>query len=746
MIRLQRKGIVFRSILITLLAFLLASIGSIAYTSYETSQRASHTITTRLNQLLDTVQSTVKIACFLNDQDLAKEVALGLLSNPEVLHVTIKAGESPLADERRGGGVLPLGDSSPIQLARSIASPFSPEHMVGEVKLTPNPEVIASLRNEDILLAAKQMALQLSFVAIVIIAALIFFIVQPISLISHALHNLRPTSGDRLAVPAGHAETEIGLLVKNVNQLADHLVVSIEEAREARSAAETASNAKSAFLANMSHEIRTPINAVLGLARIGARDSAEPAMRSAFERILTSGGHLLGVINDILDYSKIEAGKFQIDARPFQLSAVITNSASFVAEMAKQKGLVFESAAPPDLSAWFLGDVQRVQQILVNLLSNAVKFTAEGTVCLKVTREGDSTCFQVSDSGIGMTEAQLTRLFSPFEQADSSTTRKYGGTGLGLAISQHLAALMRGTITVDSVLGQGSTFTLRLPLPETPAPAVTDEPTPDATLGACLAGFRVLAAEDVEVNRFILRDLLEEAGAACVFAEDGRQAVACVSASPAAFDVVLMDVQMPEMDGHEATRKIHAIAPELPVIGLTAYALAEERQKCLDAGMVDRVTKPIDPQELMASILKWAHPGGKVVDRSPEFGPSQTTALTFLPAPGEIDWPVLYERHKGRVGFIRRLIRIALDSHVETPDILRHLAATEDFVALAFLVHKLKGISGNLVAASAQTLAVAAELAARNHDPVSLDLANQLADQFAALIDEMARYLTATAD
>ena len=388
------------------------------------------------------------------------------------------------------------------------------------------------------------------------------------------------------------------------DRLEDLVTERTAELVAARGEAERLAQIKSEFLANMSHEIRTPLNAVLGLARIGARDSALRTTQETFVRILDAGEHLLGVINDILDISRIEAGKLSVEALPFQLPAVVGNASSFVVGAAKQKGLVCKVEQAHDLPEWVAGDAHRLQQILVNLLSNAVKFTERGEVRLSVTQQQDNTCFEVVDTGIGMTGEQVARIFAPFEQADSSTTRRYGGTGLGLAISRNLANLMGGEITVASTPGAGSRFTLRLCLPATEAPRC--EPAGEgAPAGRRLAGLRMLAAEDVEINRLILEDLLAHEGADVVFAEHGRQAIDRLQeAGVAAFDVVLMDVQMPVMDGLEATRCVLELAPGLPVIGLTAHALAEERQRCLAAGMVEHVTKPIDADELVDAILR----------------------------------------------------------------------------------------------------------------------------------------------
>ena len=457
----------------------------------------------------------------------------------------------------------------------------------------------------------------------------------------------------------------------------------------ARLVAEKASQAKSVFLANMSHEIRTPLNAVLGLAQIGMRDTAGSPTGETFGRISEAGEHLLGVINDILDVSKIDASKLRIEKLPFSLLATLDGVMSFVAGRADVKGLEISVSLAPDLPGWVEGDGLRVAQILTNLLSNAIKFTAVGRVCLDVRQNGDETCFQITDTGIGMSEEQLARLFLPFEQADTSTTRIYGGTGLGLYISMDLARLMDGGISVESRPGAGSCFTLHLRLPAVIAPAHPAGPLP--TIDADLCGVSVLAADDVEVNRLVLSDLLSHEGARVVFAENGQQAVDILKRDGIkAFDVVLMDVQMPVMDGFTATKKIRELAPELPVVGLTAYALSEEREKCLAAGMVDVVTKPINFRILVATIrrqLPPLKPGGeaKVV----------TAAIQPVPAgvSGPVDWSALLARYNGRQGFVKKLATALREHFAETPAKLRAASQKQDMEALRFIAHSLKGIN-----------------------------------------------------
>ncbi|MDH5356082.1 MAG: ATP-binding protein [Gammaproteobacteria bacterium] len=382
------------------------------------------------------------------------------------------------------------------------------------------------------------------------------------------------------------------------------LVDTADQLTKALETAKNATEAKSRFLANMSHEIRTPLNAVLGMANIGIRDSSDARGKETFAHVLDSGQHLLGIINDVLELSKIEAGKLTTETRPFQLISTVENTVNMMLERALAKDLKLSVDLPGYLPGWVLGDSRRLQQILLNLLSNAIKFTEKGEVIVSVSRENDLTFIKVTDSGIGLSEEQIPRLFTPFEQADTSTTRKFGGTGLGLTISHNLAQLMGGNLHVKSQVKKGSVFTLSLPLKETTAPDMKDLDTPGIS-DPQLAGLRVLAAEDVEINRLILEDMLQQEGATVVFAEDGQQAIDCLKEIGADnIDVILMDIQMPVMDGYEATRRIIQIAPKLPIIGVTAHALLEERNKCLTAGMVDRVTKPIDAASLIEVIRK----------------------------------------------------------------------------------------------------------------------------------------------
>ncbi len=407
---------------------------------------------------------------------------------------------------------------------------------------------------------------------------------------------------------ASHPMIEKGEIVGAVVSIVDTTAQrAAAQAREkALVAAENLARARSEFLANMSHEIRTPMNGVLGFAQIGQRNHKDPEKaRNAFEKILISGNQLLGVVNEILDFSKIDAGKLQIEETEVFLGDVIDRSLELVADRARAKGLDLRLEKASDLPSVCVSDPLRLGQILLNLLTNAVKFTETGSVTLSAARQGRQLVFRVADTGIGMTPEQLGFVFNPFQQADGSTTRNFGGTGLGLAICKRLIELMKGEIRVESTPGSGSLFEVRLPFARpVPRPDIGGT-VPAALPRKPLAGISILLAEDDEINRMVLEAILLDDGAHLAIVGDGAAAVERVLADgPQAYDIVLMDVQMPVMDGYEATRRILELAPGLPVIGQTAHAFAEERDKCFAAGMVRHIAKPIDPQALPALILQ----------------------------------------------------------------------------------------------------------------------------------------------
>ncbi|WP_457419303.1 response regulator [Roseateles sp. P5_E7] len=395
------------------------------------------------------------------------------------------------------------------------------------------------------------------------------------------------------------------------------------ELAEASQAAQAASLAKSAFLANMSHEIRTPMNAIIGLTYLAQSDAVAPVQQQRLQKVANAAEHLLSVINNVLDFSKIEAGKVQLEQRPFTVDEVLDNIANMTTQAAAAKRLRVETDIAPALSGRvLLGDPQRIAELLLNFAGNAVKFTEAGFVRLAVRLDGEPVTthtgtrlplrFEVQDSGIGIATEAQARLFRDFEQADSSTTRRYGGTGLGLAICRRLAELMGGRVGVDSDLGRGSRFWFALTVEATAqapaAPAVTLRPHSVRERLAELAGsqsLRILLAEDNAVNQEVAVALLGSAGLTVDVASDGQQAVTMVESG--SYALVLMDVQMPVMDGLDATRAIRRLpqGAALPILAMTANAFDEERQRCLDAGMDDHVAKPVVAEQLFATLYEW---------------------------------------------------------------------------------------------------------------------------------------------
>ncbi|MFN7694851.1 MAG: PAS domain S-box protein [Burkholderiales bacterium] len=388
--------------------------------------------------------------------------------------------------------------------------------------------------------------------------------------------------------------------------------LSLQEAVQAKEAADAASRAKSEFLAMMSHEIRTPIAGVIGMQSFALRDAnLSPKTRQQLELAHSNAQSLLTLLNDVLDLSKIEAGKLDVESIHFNLHALLHDALSLLGERAANKSIILNMHLDPGVPVHVMGDPTRIRQVLVNLLGNAVKFTEAGSVSLHVrylAREGTSTRldFEVRDTGIGMDAGALSRLFQKFEQADTSTTRRYGGTGLGLAITRQLVSLMGGDIHVESALGQGSTFHVNLLLPDGHADAQT-QAAPRQPHEACL---RVLCAEDFPTNQIIIRTLLEDSGHEVEVVDNGRLALQALHERR--FDLVLMDGRMPEMDGSTATRWIRAggqpDAPiaqrDIPIVALTANASEEDRQHYLACGMDDFVAKPINEEALHDTLTR----------------------------------------------------------------------------------------------------------------------------------------------
>ncbi len=402
------------------------------------------------------------------------------------------------------------------------------------------------------------------------------------------------------------------LLERRVSERTDQLQELVSVANRLASGAESASRAKSAFLANMSHEIRTPMSGMLGMTGLLLGTSLTEKQRNYAEKIRTSGNSLLAVLNDILDYSRIEAEKLTIEAIPFSLQELIGNVVGIFSPHAAEKGVRLNSAIDPELPADLLGDPQRLAQVFNNLLSNAVKFTQEGEIRLAVKVRRQTTAdvaleISVQDTGIGITEEELSRLFKAFSQADNSLTRRYGGTGLGLAISRNLVELMGGTLRAQSAPGSGSNFTVYLSFPIDFGALAVQLPQHTGCYPERFTGVHALVAEDHEIHQEIITELLRQVGIEVDIATNGREVLEMVRARE--YDIVFMDIQMPEMDGIIATREIRKLdrkgIDRLPILAMTAHALFGDRETSLDAGMNDHLNKPVDRDLLVAALRRW---------------------------------------------------------------------------------------------------------------------------------------------
>ncbi|MAR56979.1 MAG: hypothetical protein CMM93_07330 [Rickettsiales bacterium] len=462
----------------------------------------------------------------------------------------------------------------------------------------------------------------------------------------------------------------------------------------ARQEAEQANQARGDFLANMSHELRTPMNGIIGLSDM-LKDAAMPKQQhDMIAAVNSSARNLLILLNDILDFSKIEAGELLIESIAFDIHAVVQQLDALHTSVASHKGLELRTKVDPATPTYLMGDPSRLQQIANNLLSNAIKFTHQGRVTLEVTYQDHQLTLAVADTGIGIPRHKLETVFAKFQQADSSTARKYGGTGLGLAITKELTELMHGQVSVHSVEGEGTTFTVTLPMKEADAETIAALKTEQGPLRVNIHA-RLLIVDDAQVNLMVLLAMLRKFGFHAIDeAHHGREAIAM--AQEAAYDLILMDCQMPEMDGFEATRvlrqkgaaKGHVIPP---IIAVTADAMKGAEAKCHEAGMQDYISKPIEQEKLAALLQRWL-PASEDIPLTRQISAVQPVAptselfdLVHLQGFTDNDADLQYE-----------FISVFLTSVAEEMQALTHAFKQQDWECWAKTAHKLHGIAANI--------------------------------------------------
>ncbi|UCV12608.1 PAS domain S-box protein [Dechloromonas denitrificans] len=494
------------------------------------------------------------------------------------------------------------------------------------------------------------------------------------------------------------------------------------ELAAAKEAAEQASQAKTTFLANMSHEIRTPMNAIIGLTHLAERSTRDQNQLHRLSKVSDAARHLLTIINQILDISKIEAGKLELEPLHFSLNQIVDHSTQMIIDRLQSRGLEFNKTIDPALPEVLFGDPLRIRQILLNYLTNAIKFTERGSISLSISlvaQTGNDLLvrFAVSDTGIGIPDAHQARIFDAFEQADSSTTRRFGGTGLGLAIARRLAELMGGETGLNSRAGRGSTFwfTVRVQRGQSgqqeSLPALMDDA--DQILADHFRQSRILLAEDNPINQEVALDLLRSVGLQADLAVNGAEAVEMVGKND--YDLILMDMQMPVMDGITATRHIRQlpVGHRIPILAMTANAFDDDRNTCLAAGMNDHIPKPVNPDVLFAALAHWL--STDLTSPPPE---ASSAAVVFAPAtlaeiPG-LDYAFGLNAVRGRVASYERLLGKFARNHTGDFDLIRQHLRDGNIDEARRLAHSLKGAAGALGAAEIQKIAAQLEMAIRD--------------------------------
>jgi signal transduction histidine kinase/HPt (histidine-containing phosphotransfer) domain-containing protein/ActR/RegA family two-component response regulator len=652
--------------------------------------------------LIAAVKPTASTAVFAFNDALGRESIDGLLANDAIYSVSLIGFADEQSQGMRLTGVNKNGGTGLSPITVNLTSLFG-DQTLGELTVRPNGDWV----KHNTIQSATSMIVTLIIVifsSCLLTAQLIKWLIsKPLVKVVNQLQLIEPGGEERLTLPDHLKANEIGLLVDEFNTMLDNIKQAILVERDlrrdmesvqgslekAKQVAEHATQAKSNFLATMSHEIRTPMNAILGFLdlTLEAPDLGKDT-RQQLKIANTSAQFLLQLINDILDVSKIESGKLELENEPFDLAALMMDMQDLMVIKTREKGLQLKLNYPQQLAPGYLSDAYRLRQILINLVGNAIKFTDKGYVTLEVQemKKGHFE-FSIEDTGIGIAEDKIDLILKPFTQVDASITRQYGGTGLGTTISSELVQLLGGELQIQSTLGQGSRFYFTIPL----TPTEQAEQAPDKTLGHQKSAkpLTILLVDDVQDNITLAQIRLQRAGHTVVSAVNGELAAKAALSYP--FDLILMDIQMPVMNGYEATKVIrnqNEYNAKMPIIAMTANAMETERKKVLVAGMDDCVVKPVDFTVLFETISHYI---------PIDIDTSQTSvATTLIPASSLlIDFKAGVEAWMDEAAFYKALANFGLRNGVTNEELTTVIGAG-DIDKTQSLIHKIKGAAGNL--------------------------------------------------